>query len=119
MNSNITVDDLQKRIDEVRWKIINEFVPKQPEKNNTSFPPEYGYIIDYYRNYYNIYISILPKSNTELSNSPDLIFDWSGNFYHLEKNKILYKYNFSDANYITVIRTILVEVANYLKTINN
>lgn len=117
MANNINADDLQKRVDLVTWNTIKKYIPQQPEKNNTAFPPEYGYIIDYYRNNYNIYISVNPRSNSELNDDKTIVFDWKGDLYYIIDNKIKYKFNYCDPNFITVIRTIILEASKFLDTL--
>lgn len=120
MPINDNFDSNRKRLDEVTWKKANRFVTTPPKENNTNLPPEYGYVLDYLRNYYNIYISMIPQPNLELSKDPNMIFNWRGEVYVINtKNKITYRYTYSDTNYVLVIRNVISNSIDYLTEQNN
>ena len=105
------------RISETSWKTMKGIISPQSEKNNTSLPPEYGYVTDNLRDKYNIYVFIYPKTEMGLDNvTNDLIFEWVGNFYEISKNKIIYKYTVSGNNYIEVIRNTIDKAVEYIRT---
>lgn len=113
-----TTVDYDNRVSNASWKLIKDIIPSVPEKNNTLLPPEFGYVVDYLRETYKIYISVSPRTNTDLENvSKDTIFEWVGDIFQIDKNKIIYKYTISANNYVRVIRNCIDKAVERARTL--
>lgn len=97
--------DYKNRVTELSWGTIKDMIPSPPKENNLNLPPELGYVVDRIRDNFSIYINVWPRKNRDLDNvNRDTIFEWVGDIYKVDGNKIKWTYTISGTNYTKVIR---------------
>lgn len=79
-----TYEELQQRPEWNDWLEIKKYIPNMTEKNDQTVPPEYGYIVDKFRQKYGIYISVMPKIDPEIDTERTLSFRFNGRILYLD-----------------------------------
>lgn len=84
---------------------LKKYIPKMPLENRQDVAPEYGYIFDKLRQKYGIYISIIPKVDTNMEDSGELVFRFMGRLIKLQDiNEVFKEVTISGFSYSSVAK---------------
>lgn len=110
--------DDQTRVLVSDWKRIRKYVPFDP-RADSRFTPKFGYIIDYLREKYGIYVWGNPVTNAELDidteDNPRRVYNFRSEVRYVKKTIVYRDAVFNDISYYLVIRKAINKAIDFLE----
>ena len=108
--------DDQTRVLVSSWLKIKNYVPAEDE--NSEYTPKFGYIIDYIREYYGIYIIAKPVTNSDLdrdTNEPLRVYNFRGETTWIKMNFVFKFQACTNISYYGAIREAIDNAITFLE----
>lgn len=109
--------DDQTRVLVSDWYEIRKYVPAEDEKSE--YTPKFGYIVDYLRNKYGIYVCAVPCTNSDLdrpSEEPQKIYNFRGETTMIKENFVFKSEVCTNISYYGAIRQAINTAIEFIKT---